>query len=256
MERPSYPEDTRFYWADLDNLGAVHRWTPQVLYINLLGLVYLFVGFFVLFKQGGRAPYVLHFASLCLAAFVFHFYTPTGSYRDLDLGIAFLRNAALILFAPLFLHFCTLYPTRQQLFSNRRWRALWLYIPAFLLIAMAVPLFLRDELAKVIPVVHRIPVTESLLSFFYTAGIVHFVVALVASAALLIRTYFTARATIVRQQVKWVVWGTVLAVAPFTFLYAVVHLFGCSNGPLADRCRGPSPRLDSICLGYQFFAIA
>ena len=226
MERPSYPEDTRFYWADLDNLGAVHRWTPQVLYINLLGLVYLFVGFFVLFKQGGRAPYVLHFASLCLAAFVFHFYTPTGSYRDLDLGIAFLRNAALILFAPLFLHFCTLYPTRQQLFSTRRWRALWLYIPAFLLIAMAVPLFLRDELAKVIPLVHRIPVTESLLSFFYTAGIVHFVVALVASAALLIRTYFTARATIVRQQVKWVVWGTVLAVAPFTFLYAVVYLFG------------------------------
>jgi hypothetical protein len=226
MERPSYPENTRFYYADLDNLGAVHRWTPQVLYINLLGLVYLFVGFFVLFKQGGRAPYVLHFASLCLAAFVFHFYTPTGTYKDLDLGIAFLRNAAFILFPPLFLHFCTLYPTRQQLFSNRRWRALWLYIPGFLLIAMSIPLFLRDELAKVIPVVHRIPVTESLLSFFYTTGMVHFVVALIVSAALLIRTYFTARATLVRQQVKWVVWGTVLAVAPFTFLYAVVYLFG------------------------------
>ena len=51
MERPSYPPETRYYFADLDNLGAVHRWTPQVLYINLLGLVYLFVGFFVLFKQ-------------------------------------------------------------------------------------------------------------------------------------------------------------------------------------------------------------
>jgi PAS domain S-box-containing protein len=226
MERPSYPEDTRFYYADLDNLGAVHRWTPRVLYINLLGLVYLFVGFFVLFKQGGRAPYVLHFATLCLAAFVFHFYTPTGTYRDLDLAIAFLRNAAFIVFPPLFLHFCMLYPTRQQLFQNRRWRAIALYIPALLLLTFSIPLFLRDELAKVIPFVHRIPVTESLLGFFYSAAMVQFVVALVSSAALLIRTYFSAKATLVRQQVKWVVWGTALAVAPFTLLYAVVYLFG------------------------------
>ena len=226
MERPSYPEDTRYYYADLDNLGAVHRWTPRVLYINLLGLVYLFVGFFVLFKQGGRAPYVLHFATLCLAAFVFHFYTPTGTYRDLDLGIAFLRNAAFIVFPPLFLHFCMLYPTRQQLFQNRRWRAIVLYLPAFLLLAFAIPLFLRDELAKVVPFIHRVPVTESLLAIFYSAGLVQFVIALIASATLLVRTYFSAKATLVRQQVKWVVWGTALAVAPFTLLYAVVYLFG------------------------------
>ena len=30
----------------------------------------------------------------------------------------------------------------------------------------------------------------------------------------------------VRQQVKWVVWGTLLAVTPFVFLYALVYLFG------------------------------
>ena len=47
-----------------------------------MGVIYLFVGFFVLFKQGGRAPYALHFATFCLAAFVFLFYTPVGSYRD------------------------------------------------------------------------------------------------------------------------------------------------------------------------------
>jgi len=226
MERPSYPEDTRFYYADLDNLGAVHRWTPRVLYINLLGLVYLFVGFFVLFKQGGRAPYVLHFATLCLAAFVFHFYTPTGSYRDLDLAVAFLRNAAFILFAPLFLHFCALYPTRQQFYSTRRWRAIWLYLPALALITLSIPLFLRDELAKVFPPFHKVPVTEGLLTLFYASGMAHFVVALIISAVLLVRTYFTAKGTIVRQQVKWVVWGTVLAVTPFTLLYAVVYLFG------------------------------
>jgi two-component system NtrC family sensor kinase len=226
MERPSYPEETRFYYADLDNLGAIHKWTPRVLYINLLGLVYLFVGFFVLFKQGGRAPYVLHFATLCLAAFVFHFYTPTGTYRDLDLGVAFLRNAALALFPPLFLHFCILYPTKQQLFNSHRWRVLLLYLPSVLLILFAVPLFFRDQLAKALPPLHKLPVSETVLGFFYGISMVHFVAALVLSSVLLIRTYVTAKATIVKQQVKWVVWGTALAVAPFTFLYAVVYLFG------------------------------
>lgn len=225
MERPSFPEETRFYYADLDNLNALHRWTPRVVYINILGLAYLLIGFFVLFKQGGRAPYVLHFATLCLAAFVFHFYTPVGSYRDLDLAVAFLRNAAFILFPPLFLHFCTLYPTRQQLFSTRRWRAIVLYVPALLLIAFSL-IMLRDELAKVIPVMHQVPVTESLLGFFYTVSMVHFVAGLTLSAALLVRTFLSARTAIVRQQMKWVVWGTVLAITPFTFLYALVYLFG------------------------------
>ncbi|HEY0726250.1 MAG TPA: hypothetical protein VGD41_20180, partial [Pyrinomonadaceae bacterium] len=104
MQRPSYAPNINAYWADLDHLGAIHKWTPRVIYINLIGVIYLLVGFFVLFKQGGRAPFVLHFATFCLAAYVFLFYTPVGSYRDLDLGIAFLDNAALILFAPLFLH--------------------------------------------------------------------------------------------------------------------------------------------------------
>lgn len=225
MERPSYPVETRFYYADLDNLNAIHRWTPRVIYINILGLAYLLIGFFVLFKQGGRAPYVLHFATLCLAAFVFHFYTPVGSYRDLDLAIAFLRNAAFILFPPLFLHFCTLYPVRQHLFTNRHWRALVLYIPAFLLLGFSL-IMLRDELAKIIPVVHRVPVTESVLGFFYATSMAHFIAGLGLSAALLVRTFLTARTALVRQQMKWVVWGTLLAVTPFTFLYALAFLFG------------------------------
>jgi len=56
MTRPAYSFEGGAYWADLDHLGAYHKWTPRVLYINLIGLIYLFVGFFVLFRQGGRAP--------------------------------------------------------------------------------------------------------------------------------------------------------------------------------------------------------
>ena len=119
FERPSYPVETRYYWADLDNLGAIQNWTLRELYINLIGVVLLIVGFFVVFKQGGRSPFVLHFATLCLTGFVFLFFTTVATYRDLDLAIAFLDSAAFLFFAPVFLHFCLLYPTRHQLFAER-----------------------------------------------------------------------------------------------------------------------------------------
>ena len=226
MQRPSYAPDISAYWADLVDLGAFHKWTPLVIYINLIGVIFLLVGFFVLFKQGGRAPFVLHFATFSLAAFVFLFYTPVGSYRDLDLAIAFLDSAGLILFPPLFLHFCALYPSRQQLFATRRWLAVLLYVPALVLLGFSVVVFLRDEIAKAIPVFQKIPISEQLVGSLYWLNILHLGVALAASAALLVRTLTKAKSTTVRQQVKWVVWGTVLAVTPFLFLYALVYLFG------------------------------
>ena len=234
MERPSY-EGVGAYWADLDNLGSLHKWTPRDLYINLIGLVYLFVGFFVLFKQGGRAPFVLHFATLCLAAFVFHFYTPVGTYRDLDLAIAFLDSAGLLLFAPIFLHFCALYPSRQQLFQKNRWRVVWFYVPAIILIGVSaivfspLPAFGLISSALSVVGIHVRGVSEGFVRLFYTLSYVHFNLALLASAFLLVRTYLTAKNALVRQQVKWVVWGAVLAVAPVTLLYGVVYVVGAST---------------------------
>ena len=241
IERPSYPEESRFYIADLDNLDPTYKWSARVLYINLIGLVYLFVGFFVLFRQGGRAPFALHFATWSLAAFVFHFYTPAGTYRDLDLAIAFLDSAAFILFAPLFLHFCALYPSKQQIFTERRWRATLLYVPAITLLAVGAAIFLRDVLTPVIPVLRRLPpFSESFIALFYRAIFLHFCAAVVISAGLLIRTAVTATSAVVRQQMKWVVWGSLLAIAPFTLFYGIGYLFGTQSDPwLTDIAVAP-----------------
>jgi PAS domain S-box-containing protein len=232
IERPSYPEESRFYYADLDGLDAVHKWTPRIVYINLIGLVFLFVGFFVLFKQGGRAPFALHFATLCLAAFVFCFYTPVGTYRDLDLAIAFLKNAAFILFPPLFLHFCLVYPQRQQLFQEKRWRAGLLYVPALLLLSLASFVFLRGVLTPIVPPLRHIPsLSESFVGAFYKLSFFHFIAGLIASVFFLVRTWIRAKSAVVRQQMKWVIWGSVLAVAPFTLLYAIGFLLGAQADP-------------------------
>ena len=183
-----------------------------------------------MFKQGGRAPFALHFATLCLAA-LSSILTPGGSYRDLDLAIAFLKNAAFILFPPLFLHFCALYPLKQQLFADKR-RTLLLYAPAVVLLALTSFVYLRDVLAQAIPVLRDVPaLSESFVELTWKLSFFHFVAALIASAALLVRTWVKAKSAVVRQQMKWVVWGSLLAIAPFTVLYGVGYLFGAQSDP-------------------------
>ncbi|HVS82765.1 MAG TPA: ATP-binding protein [Pyrinomonadaceae bacterium] len=252
IERPSYPEETRIYYADLDNLGAIQNWTARDAYINLIGLVYLCVGLFVVFKQGGRAPFVLHFATLSLAAFVFQFYTPIGTYRDLDLAIAFLRSAGFIMFAPLFLHFSAIYPVRYHLFEERRWRSVLLYVPALLLLGVATIVFLRDQLIRVLPF------ASSLLKYspefavrFYKAAFLQFAIALLISLALLIRRFLISKSTVAHQQLKWVVWGVVLATVPFILFYATGYILGADTaGSLTDVAVLPLI-LIPLALGYS-----
>ena len=252
IERPSYPPESRNYYADLDNLGSLQNWTARDLYVNLIGIVYLCVGLFVIFKQGGRSPYVLHFASLCLAAFVFHFYTPIGTYKDLDLAIAFLRSAGFIMFAPLFLHFSTIYPVRYHLFEGRRWRGIVLYLPAFVLMAVSVLVFLIDQIALPLPSLRAVfQITPNFVAGFYKASFIHFGVALAASAALLVRRFIISKNTVARQQLKWVVWGTLLAISPFMLLYGAGYIIGEDTaGSLTDASFVPLI-LIPLSLGYS-----
>jgi PAS domain S-box-containing protein len=224
LERPSNPEETRFYHAYLDNLTPVQTWAMHDLYVNLIGLVYLLVGFFVFFKQGGRAPFVLHFATLCLVAFVFHFYKPYGAYEDLDLAIYFLDNAALVLFAPVFLHFCALYPVRYRLSERRPWLVYLLYAPALALIALNALFLLPSVSPKFAHLAMLFPPEFS--PRLWVAQVGFFSLSLMAGAALLVYRFAKSESAIVRQQLKWVVWGSALAIAPFTLLYAAGYVFG------------------------------
>jgi hypothetical protein len=114
----------------LSHIDALPRWTASIVFLIFVGLVWLGVGTFVLFKQGSQAPFVLHFALVCLAAFVFHVYKPIGLDEDFDLAISLLDDAAFAFFVPLFLHFCLRYPVRSEVFEEARWKTYALYIPA------------------------------------------------------------------------------------------------------------------------------
>src|SRR5438067_50701 len=224
IERPSNPEEARFYYVYLDNLTPPQTLTAHDIYVNLIGIVYLLVGFYVFFKQGGRAPFSLHFAALCLVAFVFHFYKPYGAYEDLDLAIYFLDNAALVLFAPVFLHFCALYPVRYRLSERRPWLVYLLYAPPLALVALDALFLLPAVSPRFDRVTALFPVDFS--ARLWVAEVACLSIALVAGAFILVRRFWKSESAIVRQQLKWVVWGSALAITPFTLLYAVEYLFG------------------------------
>src|SRR5512141_545327 len=91
-QRPSYAFSDNYYFADLKHIDEIARWTPSMIFLSIVGLVWLGVGIFVLFKQGGRSPFVLHFATVCLAASVFHIYKPIGFGADFDLGVSLMDD--------------------------------------------------------------------------------------------------------------------------------------------------------------------
>jgi two-component system NtrC family sensor kinase len=228
IERHDPVDGWQPYEIVLDDLKPIPNRTTRDYYINLVGLVYLFVGFFVLFKQGARAPYVLHFATLSLAAFVFHFYKPVGFYEDLDQSVAFLDDAAYVLFAPVFLHFCALYPVGRKL-SERRWPAALLYVPAAALVTASALVYYPNEIERLTTI--RPDLSDDFVRALWTAELAHFAVALVAGAAALLVRFLRTGTAVVRQQLKWVVWGSVVAVLPFTALYAAGFLFGDLTTP-------------------------
>ena len=73
--------------------------------------------------------------------------------------------------------------------------------------------------------------SETFIGWFYRASFIHFSVALLLSAGLLIYKLVTAETAVVRQQLKWVVWGCALAIAPFTLLYGIGYIFGAPHDP-------------------------
>jgi two-component system, NtrC family, sensor kinase len=222
IERPTNPEEMRFYEADLYGLEPISSWTRREIYLHFVGLVFLLVGLFVLFKQGGRAPFVMHFAVLCVAAFVFLVYKPIGIYEDFDLAVAFLDDAGLILFAALFLHFCAIYPVRRRLSEKTRLYAAAIYLPAIILLGLTAFAYFGSYFS--------FAVSREFIETLYAANLQHFLIALVAGAGILVYRFARSRSIVVRQQLKWVVWGSVLAIAPFALLYAIGLLIQFSGG--------------------------
>ena len=226
-QKPAYSFSDNFYFADLRHIDSVPRWTPSIIFLSIVGLIWLGVGIFVLFKQGSRSPFVLHFATVCLAAFVFQVYKAIGTGQDFDLAVDLIDGIAFTFFVPLFLHFCIRYPVRSDVFDNKRWKTYILYLPAAgisisqIFVALVPQLFVRTSLAEMIA---RLDDRFGLTGSIYRIAFYHFVAGVSAGACVLVWRFFKNHQPVVRQRLKWAMWGTIAAVTPIVLMQLVERL--------------------------------
>ncbi len=215
-QKVSYSFSDNYYFADLKNIDTLPRWTPSIIFLTLVGIIWLGVGIFVLFKQGSRSPFVLHFATICLAAFVFHVYRTINLGQDFDLAVNLLDDIAFAFFVPLFMHFCLRYPVRSEVLDVKPWKTYGLYIPAIVLTAGNL-FFSLGQLIPIDSVASAIRVFSTSFKVFpilNQALVIHFVIGVSIGATLLLWRFLSSRQPLVRQRLKWAMWGTIFSIVP------------------------------------------
>ena len=187
-------------------------------YLDVVGLIYLFIGAFILFRRW-TAPKSLHFYFFCLASFVLYAFHYTGKLNTFDQTVYWLNVAATVVTPAIFLHFCLTFPKPVPLVSRRPWLAAFAYLPGVLLLAFHL-LAMRawGEVREALWLADR-------AEYFCLAAL------FILGAAVLEHSYRHSRAPLRKQQLKWVTRGTYVAIVPFALLYAVPYFIGIIPAP-------------------------
>ena len=208
--------------------------------LEVIGLIYLLVGTFVLLKRS-RAPNALHFYFVCLTSFVLYAFHATGKFNSFDWTIFWFDLAASLLLPPLFLHFCLEFPLRNSWLKQRHGLLYLIYVPS-------AALFLA-QVAFVKGVIGFAPSPIVLRDILNNLGDFHFGLYFVFSAIVLVQTYRTVRTPELRQQLKWVTRGSALAVIPYFVFQSIPRLSGLAPETYVDFAIFPLV-LIPISFGY------
>jgi len=189
---------------------------------RLIALVYLLIGLYVLFRRW-TAPKSTHFYVFCLVSFVLYAFRFTGEPGLFDRVIYWGNLVATMLQPALFLHFAVSFSDAAGAdesadagvrMMRRRLLATLLYVPGAYLVGLQVWALDRWSATGVLS--HRLDqIDYGYLALYY-----------VAAAVVFYSRYTRAGSGLERQQLKWLMRGTLLAVVPFTVLYAVPYLLG------------------------------
>ena len=194
--------------------------------LRVIGLIYLIIGFYVLFRRWG-APRATHFYLFCLVSFALYALKYTTRLDALDWTVFWTNVAAEALQPALFLHFALSFPEEHFKTMRRRWLPL-VYAPGIGLLGLwlwAIETRLATGLLK-----YRLD----------QIGTAYDAVFYVLAALLFLRSYSQADTPLLRQQLKWVTRGTLLAVLPFTLFYAVPFLLDLNPPHLLTNLAGLS----------------
>jgi two-component system NtrC family sensor kinase len=204
--------------------------------LRLIALIYLGIGLYVLLRRW-TAPGSTHFYIFCLVSFVAYSFKYTGKLNDFDWIIYWSNIVAWVLQPTLFLHFVLTFPEKRKFVQERPWVLGLVYIPgAALLVRHIVALRLAQPSGLLRWDMDRQEMAYGALLF-------------IVSAAVLWYSYRRASTTILRQQLKWVTRGTILAVVPYTLIYVIPFLMDVRGGTWAVLFLGLLP----LTFGYAIF---
>ncbi|HEV2645899.1 MAG TPA: ATP-binding protein [Acidobacteriaceae bacterium] len=208
-------------------LEAADRSTDQG--SRLIALVYLGIGLYVLFRRW-TAPKSTHFFVFCLVSFVLYAFRSTGQPGLFDRVIYWGNLLATMLQPALFLHFAVSFsgstlegegriPARVR----RRVIAPLLYLPGAWLVGLQV--WAISFWSATGALSHRLDqIDYGYMALYY-----------VAAAIVFYARYERAESGLERQQLKWLTRGTLLAVCPFTLLYALPFILGIPVNPWVSK---------------------
>jgi PAS domain S-box-containing protein len=195
--------------------------------LRVIGLIYLAIGLYVLFRRW-TAPRATHFYLFCLVSFALNSLKFTGTWDPLDKTVFWCNELAVALQPALFLHFAASFPVERLKDIRRRWLLPVLYAPGVGLVCLWITALTRWEATGLLR--HRLEqVDYAYIAVFY-----------VLAAALFLHSYSRANTPLLRQQLKWLTRGTLLAVLPFTLLYAVPFLFDLRVSGILTKLAGVS----------------
>jgi two-component system, NtrC family, sensor kinase len=208
-------------------------------WLRLIALIYLGIGLYVLLRRW-TAPGSTHFYIFCLVSFIAYSFKYTGKLNDFDWTIYWGNIAASVLQPALFLHFVLTFPEKRQIVRKHPWLLTLVYVPgAALLTAHVIAMRWLQASERLRWNLDRMEMSYGSLFFL-------------AAAILLWYSYRHASSTILRQQLKWVTRGTILAIVPYTLFYVVPYLMGSLPGA-AMKLSALSLALLPLTFGYAIF---
>jgi two-component system NtrC family sensor kinase len=208
-------------------------------WLRLIALIYLGIGLYVLLRRW-TAPGSTHFYIFCLVSFISYSFKYTGKLNDFDWTIYWGNIAAGVLQPALFLHFVLTFPEKRQTVRKHPWLLALVYVPSAILLAIQVGAMRWLQASE------RLRWNLDRMEMSY--GSLFFLI----SATVLWYSYRRASTTILRQQLKWVTRGTILAIIPYTLFYVIPYLMGTLPGA-SMKVSALSLALLPLTFGYAIF---
>ena len=207
--------------------------------LRLIALIYLGIGLYVLLRRW-TAVGSTHFYIFCLVSFIAYSFKYTGKLNDFDWIIYWSNIIAWVLQPALFLHFVLTFPAKRQFVRQRPWLLAFAYLPGAILLGRHIIALRLAQASGHL----RWDMDRQEMAY----GAVLFIVA----AAVLWDSYRQATTTILRQQLKWVTRGTILAIVPYTLFYVTPYLLGSLAG-MGMKLSVLSLGLLPLTFGYAIF---